>query len=76
MTKNTLTAREQELVRLANQDPDNVSDGPFYIDANTFDCDRCGTRLPHNGKTGDGHVTACRIQADNGIYCALCDGKN
>lgn len=68
-----LTDREKDLVRLANIDPGMKPDGFFRIDDDTFQCDMCDSRLPHNAKQDrDQHVTDMYITKDEGTICRLC----
>lgn len=67
-----LTDREKELLHAASVDPALKGDGTFAIDTDTFQCDRCESRLPHNRKLGLLHVTDCYITTDGGILCRLC----
>lgn len=68
-----LTEREQTLQWAANQDPDNKPEGFFRIDTDTFQCDICDSRLPHNGKADRSqHVTDVFITKGGGTLCRLC----
>lgn len=67
-----LTERERRLVWAANQDELYKGDGVFRIDTDTFQCDRCDSRLPHNGKYGKLSLTDVYITNDEGTLCRFC----
>lgn len=71
VTNYGLTEREIDLVRQANQDLDMRLDGFYRINTDSFECDACGSRIPHNGKAGDDAVQDMFIVEDE-VLCRLC----
>lgn len=67
-----LTEREKALVWAANQDPVTQPDGVFRIDTDSYQCDVCGSRIPHNAKPGYEHVSDFYVTQDEAILCRTC----
>jgi hypothetical protein len=71
----SLTEREKSLVWQVNMDLDMRPDGVFRIDRESFHCDSCGSRIPHNGKRDDDNVADYYMSGDGAgddVLCRLC----